>query len=238
MIADLDEDSRRETAAEHRRDDRGVRRRPDEGRRAARRSSHATVDAFGKLDIVVNNAGYTWDGIAHKMGDDQFRAMLEIHTVVPFRILRAAAPHFREPAKQEAAEGTRGLPQGRQRHLDLGHAGQRRPGELLGRQGRAGRADEDPRARVGPVQGQRQRRRVRVRRDAADGGRREERVVHDRTTSRSRSGSPSRCGSWRRRSSRSAGPRRPRRPRGRSSSSARPGRTSSRARSSPRAAAR
>ncbi len=65
----------------------------------------ATVAEFGQLDIVVNNAGYSWDGIAHKMGDDQFRAMLEIHTVVPFRILRAAAPHLREPAKQEAAEG-------------------------------------------------------------------------------------------------------------------------------------
>src|SRR4051812_2517648 len=65
----------------------------------------STVDAFGKLDIVVNNAGYTWDGIAHRMADDQFRAMLEIHTVVPFRILKAAAPHFREPAKQEAGEG-------------------------------------------------------------------------------------------------------------------------------------
>jgi 3-oxoacyl-[acyl-carrier protein] reductase len=64
-----------------------------------------TIDAFGKLDIVVNNAGYSWDGIAHRMSDDQFRAMLEIHTVVPFKILRAAAPHFREPAKQEAAEG-------------------------------------------------------------------------------------------------------------------------------------
>jgi 3-oxoacyl-[acyl-carrier protein] reductase len=63
------------------------------------------VDAFGGIDIVVNNAGYTWDGMAHKMRDEQFRAMLEIHTVAPFRILRAAAPHLREPAKQEAAEG-------------------------------------------------------------------------------------------------------------------------------------
>ena len=64
------------------------------------------VDAFGQLDIVVNNAGYTWDGIAHKMGDDQFRAMLEIHTVVPFRVLRAAAPYLRDPAKTGGRRGS------------------------------------------------------------------------------------------------------------------------------------
>jgi 3-oxoacyl-[acyl-carrier protein] reductase len=63
------------------------------------------VEAFGQLDIIVNNAGYTWDGPIHKMGDDQFQAMLDIHTVVPFRVLKAAAPHLREPAKQEAQEG-------------------------------------------------------------------------------------------------------------------------------------
>ena len=63
------------------------------------------VDAFGGLDIVVNNAGYTWDGMAHKMTDEQFRAMLEIHAVAPFRVLRAAAPHLRDPAKREAEEG-------------------------------------------------------------------------------------------------------------------------------------
>jgi 3-oxoacyl-[acyl-carrier protein] reductase len=63
------------------------------------------VDEFGGLDIIVNNAGYTWDGVAHKMTDEQFQAMLDIHTVVPFRIIRAAAPHMREPAKQEREEG-------------------------------------------------------------------------------------------------------------------------------------
>jgi len=65
----------------------------------------AAVEAFGQLDIVVNNAGYTWDGPVHKMSDEQFQAMLDIHNVVPFRVLRAAAPHLREPAKKEREEG-------------------------------------------------------------------------------------------------------------------------------------
>ena len=63
------------------------------------------VDEWGQLDIVVNNAGYTWDGPIHKMTDDQFQAMIDIHNVVPFRVLRAAAPHLREPAKKEREEG-------------------------------------------------------------------------------------------------------------------------------------
>jgi 3-oxoacyl-[acyl-carrier protein] reductase len=63
------------------------------------------IDEFGQIDIIVNNAGYTWDGVAHKMTDEQFQAMLEIHTVVPFRVIRAAAPHLREPAKKERDEG-------------------------------------------------------------------------------------------------------------------------------------
>ena len=64
------------------------------------------VGAFGGLDIVVNNAGYTWDAPLHKMSDEQFQAMLDIHNVVPFRVLRAVAPHMREPAKKERDEGT------------------------------------------------------------------------------------------------------------------------------------
>ena len=63
------------------------------------------VDSFGQLDIVVNNAGYTWDGMAHKMSDDQFRAMLEIHTVVPFRLCRAAAPYLRVAGKADKEAG-------------------------------------------------------------------------------------------------------------------------------------
>src|SRR5215208_4701625 len=63
------------------------------------------VDEFGQIDIIVNNAGYTRDNVIHKMTDDEFQAMLDIHTVVPFRVLRAAAPHLREPAKKEKEEG-------------------------------------------------------------------------------------------------------------------------------------
>lgn len=65
----------------------------------------AALEAFGGVDIAVNNAGYTWDGVAHRMSDEQFQAMLDIHTVVPFRLARALAPHWREAAKAEKAEG-------------------------------------------------------------------------------------------------------------------------------------
>lgn len=65
----------------------------------------SAIEKWGQLDIVVNNAGYTIDGPLHAMSDADFAAMLEIHAVVPFRVLRAAAPHLRDPAKQEKAEG-------------------------------------------------------------------------------------------------------------------------------------
>ena len=63
------------------------------------------IDSFGKIDIIVNNAGYTIDAPLHKMTDEQFQRMIDIHNVVPFRVLRAAAPHLREPAKKEKEEG-------------------------------------------------------------------------------------------------------------------------------------
>jgi 3-oxoacyl-[acyl-carrier protein] reductase len=63
------------------------------------------VAAHGRIDILVNNAGYTLDAPIHKMTDEAFDRMLAIHTVAPFRLIRAAAPHLREPAKKERAEG-------------------------------------------------------------------------------------------------------------------------------------
>jgi 3-oxoacyl-[acyl-carrier protein] reductase len=63
------------------------------------------IDEWGRIDIIVNNAGYTLDAPIHKMSDDWFQKMLDIHTVVPFRVIRAAAPHLREPAKKEREEG-------------------------------------------------------------------------------------------------------------------------------------
>lgn len=66
-----------------------------------------TLDAFRSIDILVNNAGYTWDNVIQKTTDEQFQAMLDIHAVAPFRVLRAASEHIRAAAKREAAEGRR-----------------------------------------------------------------------------------------------------------------------------------
>ncbi len=60
------------------------------------------IETFGGLDVIVNNAGYTWDATIHKMTDKQWQAMLDIHVTAPFRLIRAAAPFIRETAKKEA----------------------------------------------------------------------------------------------------------------------------------------
>lgn len=63
------------------------------------------VKEFGSVDIVVNNAGYTWDNVIQKTSDEQFQAMLDIHVVAPFRLLRAASNWIRETAKKEKEAG-------------------------------------------------------------------------------------------------------------------------------------
>jgi len=63
------------------------------------------LDTYGDINVIINNAGYTWDSLIHKMNDKQWDAMMDVHVKAPFQILRAAAHHFRTIAKEEAAEG-------------------------------------------------------------------------------------------------------------------------------------
>ena len=71
----------------------------------APRFVQTAIDQFGGIDIIVNNAGYTWDNVIQKMTDDQWEAMLAVHLTAPFRILRAASDFIREAARREADEG-------------------------------------------------------------------------------------------------------------------------------------
>jgi len=64
-----------------------------------------TVEAYGKINILVNNAGYTWDSMLHNMSDEQWQAIIDVHITAPFRMIRAAAPYMRDLAKKELAEG-------------------------------------------------------------------------------------------------------------------------------------
>ncbi|MDY6880588.1 MAG: SDR family oxidoreductase [Desulfatiglans sp.] len=66
-----------------------------------------TIDAFGKLDVIVNNAGYTWDAVIQNTTEEQWYAMMDIHATAPFRIIKAATPYMRGAAKKEMAEGKR-----------------------------------------------------------------------------------------------------------------------------------
>ncbi|MDE1675261.1 SDR family NAD(P)-dependent oxidoreductase [Nocardia gipuzkoensis] len=71
----------------------------------AQRFIDAAVDSYGGLDIIVNNAGYTWDAVVQKMTDEQWDTVLDVHLGAPFRILRAAQPVIGARAKAEAAAG-------------------------------------------------------------------------------------------------------------------------------------
>jgi 3-oxoacyl-[acyl-carrier protein] reductase len=104
VINDLDGDVAQETAGEIGGETvvfAGDLTRPD----APGKLVQTAIDAWGRIDIIVNNAGYTLDAPIHKMSDDWFQRMLDIHVIAPFRIIREAAPHLREPAKQERERG-------------------------------------------------------------------------------------------------------------------------------------
>ena len=71
----------------------------------AERFIGTAVSEFKGLDIIVNNAGYTWDNVVQKMTDEQWYSILDVHLTAPFRILRAAQPVIRALAKQEKEAG-------------------------------------------------------------------------------------------------------------------------------------
>ncbi|MEK6697149.1 MAG: SDR family oxidoreductase [Candidatus Deferrimicrobiota bacterium] len=71
----------------------------------AERFVNTALDRFGGIDIIVNNAGFTWDNVIQKMSDEQWQAILDVHLTAPFRILRAASGFIREAAKKESQEG-------------------------------------------------------------------------------------------------------------------------------------
>lgn len=65
----------------------------------------AVIAAYGKINIFVNNAGFTWDGMMHKMSDEQWQKIIDVHATAPFRFIRALAPHMRDKAKEEQMAG-------------------------------------------------------------------------------------------------------------------------------------
>ena len=69
------------------------------------RLMQAAVETFGQINVLVNNAGFTWDGMAHKINDEQWQAILDVHLTAPFRLIRALAPYLRDAAKSELESG-------------------------------------------------------------------------------------------------------------------------------------
>lgn len=63
-----------------------------------------TIDLYGKINVLVNNAGYTWDSMLHKMTDEQWQAILDVHATAPFRMVRALAPYMRDVAKADVEQ--------------------------------------------------------------------------------------------------------------------------------------
>ena len=73
----------------------------------AERFVGTAVQQYQGLDIIVNNAGYTWDSVIQKMSDEQWYAILDCHLTAPFRILRAAQPVIKALSKAELEAGQR-----------------------------------------------------------------------------------------------------------------------------------
>ena len=67
----------------------------------AERFVNTAIEQLGGLDVIVNNAGYTWDNVIHKMSDEQWHAIMNVHVTAPFQILRAASEYLRVQSKKD-----------------------------------------------------------------------------------------------------------------------------------------
>jgi 3-oxoacyl-[acyl-carrier protein] reductase len=108
LVCDVDQDALQDMKAAVRKSEsvaiiRGDLMEPD----VPQQIVNAALQAFGSIDIIVNCAGFSWDSVIQKTSDEQFLAMLNIHIMAPFRLLRAASEYLRETAKQEIASGHR-----------------------------------------------------------------------------------------------------------------------------------
>ena len=106
LVCDLDQQALQETQASARNPERVALIAGDLMEPACpQQIVNAALNAFGSIDIIVNCAGFSWDSVIQKTSDEQFLAMLNIHIVAPFRLLRAASEYLRATAKREIASG-------------------------------------------------------------------------------------------------------------------------------------
>ena len=126
---------------------------------AAEQAVRTALEEFGRLDILVANAGITADAPSWKMTEDQWDAVLSVNLKGCFAYARAAAALFREQTPR--ADGLRRLHQRPARQV--------RAGQLRGVEGRRDRARQDAGPGAGEVRRERQRGRPR---DGADPARR------------------------------------------------------------------
>ena len=125
----------------------------------AGRMIQAAIDAFGDLNIVVNNAGILRDRMLSNMTEAEWDAVINVHLKGTFAPARHAVAYWREQAKA-------GKPVGRphhQHHVGVGHLRQPGPDELRRGEGRHRRVHADPRPRGGPLRRHGQRGRARSR---------------------------------------------------------------------------
>jgi 3-oxoacyl-[acyl-carrier protein] reductase len=71
------------------------------------RLASLAVERFGDVHVVVTAAGYTWDGMAHRMSDEQWQAIIDVHLTGTFRVVRDAFKVMRENAREAIDRGER-----------------------------------------------------------------------------------------------------------------------------------